>query len=199
MKVTGLFLLKSNGPEAEPFILGHATDLNSFGYFQRGPVREMLNFASRTVCKRTQQGQRQSVAHEEYLIHVYNRGGLVGLAVVDQEYPARAAFCIINKLMDDFSAKVGDAWKGTQVDSTEADEMLQAAIVKYQDPASADKLMQIQKDLDETKIILHKTIESVLERGEKLEQLVDKSSDLSMASQMFYRQAKKTNSCCKMM
>jgi synaptobrevin family protein YKT6 len=132
MKVTGLFLLKSNGPEAEPFILGHATDLNSFGYFQRGPVREMLNFASRTVCKRTQQGQRQSVAHEEYLIHVYNRGGLVGLAVVDQEYPARAAFCIINKLMDDFSAKVGDAWKGTQVDSTEADEMLQAAIVKYQ-------------------------------------------------------------------
>jgi synaptobrevin family protein YKT6 len=45
--------------------------------------------------------------------------------------------------------------------------------------------MQIQKDLDETKIILHKTIESVLERGEKLEQLVDKSSDLSMASQIF--------------
>jgi hypothetical protein len=25
---------------------------------------------------------------------------------------------------------------------------------------------------------------------------VEKSSDLSMASQMFYKQAKKTNSCC---
>ena len=49
------------------------------------------------------------------------------------------------------------------------------------------------------KVILHKTIESMLERGEKLDSLVDKSSDLSMASQMFYKQARKTNSCCKMM
>ena len=40
-----------------------------------------------------------------------------------------------------------------------------------QDPAAADKLTKIQRDLDETKIILHKTIESVLDRGEKLDQV----------------------------
>lgn len=68
-----------------------------------------------------------------------------------------------------------------------------------QDPAQADKLAKIQRDLDETKIILHKTIESVLDRGEKLDQLVDKSADLSMASQLFYKQARKTNSCCNFM
>lgn len=38
-------------------------------------------------------------------------------------------------------------------------------IVKYQDPQAADSIMKIQKELDETKIVLHKTIESVLERG----------------------------------
>ena len=107
MKVTGLFILKNNGTQAEPFILGQATDLSSFGYFQRGPVREMLNFASRTVCKRTAPGQRQSVQHEEYLIHIYNnKDNLTGMAVVDKEYPARSAFCIINKIMDEFMAKV---------------------------------------------------------------------------------------------
>jgi synaptobrevin family protein YKT6 len=37
-------------------------------------------------------------------------------------------------------------------------------------------------------VILHQTIESVLERGEKLENLVEKSTDLSMASQLFYKQ-----------
>lgn len=68
-----------------------------------------------------------------------------------------------------------------------------------QDPQQADKLTKIQKDLDETKITLHQTIESVLQRGEKLENLVDKSSDLSMASQMFYKQARKNNQCCKLM
>ena len=76
---------------------------------------------------------------------------------------------------------------------------LSTCVGSVQDPAQADKLTKIQRDLDETKVILHKTIESMLERGEKLDSLVDKSSDLSMASQMFYKQARKTNSCCKMM
>lgn len=40
-----------------------------------------------------------------------------------------------------------------------------------QNPEAADKLAKIQRDLDETKIILHKTIESVLDRGEKLDQV----------------------------
>ncbi|KAL9324045.1 hypothetical protein ACSQ67_008902 [Phaseolus vulgaris] len=54
----------------------------------------------------------------------------------------------------------------------------------HQDPAEADKLLKIQRELDETKIILHKTIDSVLARGEKLDSLVEKSSDLSAASQV---------------
>ncbi|TVY41423.1 Synaptobrevin-like protein [Lachnellula subtilissima] len=52
-------------------------------------------------------------------------------------------------------------------------------IVKYQDPQQADSIMKIQKELDETKIVLHKTIESVLQRGEKIDDLVAKSDGLS--------------------
>ncbi|XP_039123103.1 uncharacterized protein LOC120259536 isoform X2 [Dioscorea cayenensis subsp. rotundata] len=52
------------------------------------------------------------------------------------------------------------------------------------DPAEADKLLRIQRDLDETKIILHKTIDGVLAQGEKLDSLVEKNSDLSVASQV---------------
>lgn len=59
-------------------------------------------------------------------------------------------------------------------------------IVKYQDPAQADSIMKIQKELDETKIVLHKTIESVLQRGEKIDDLVAKSDGLSAQSKMFY-------------
>jgi len=73
---------------------------------------------------------------------------------------------------------------------------LEDYLVKYQDPASADKVTKIQNDLDETTNILHKTIDSVLERGVKLDSLVEKSDDLSRQSKMFYKQAKKTNSCC---
>ena len=41
---------------------------------------------------------------------------------------------------------------------------LEATLTKYQNPAEADKLMAIQKDLDETKAIMHKNIEAALER-----------------------------------
>ena len=59
-------------------------------------------------------------------------------------------------------------------------------------------MSKIYKDLDETKDILHKNMETLLDRGEKLDDLVDKSEGLSMSSKMFYKQAKKANGCCTM-
>lgn len=40
----------------------------------------------------------------------------------------------------------------------------------------------------------HKTIESVLQRGEKINDLVDRSQALSAQSKMFYKTAKKVRS-----
>lgn len=42
----------------------------------------------------------------------------------------------------------------------------------------------------------HKTIESVLERGEKLDNLVERSNALSTQSKMFYKTAKKVRCMC---
>lgn len=66
---------------------------------------------------------------------------------------------------------------------------LKEYLEKYQDPQQADSILKIQKELDETKITLHKTIESVLQRGEKIDDLVAKSDGLSAQSKMFYRMA----------
>jgi hypothetical protein len=81
VKVTSLSLWKWNGDNIEPTCLGKAEDVAEFGYFERGSVREMLTFISRTIVKRTQPGQRQSVEQDKYLVHVANRGGLVAIAV----------------------------------------------------------------------------------------------------------------------
>ena len=32
------------------------------------------------------------------MVHVFNRDGLEGLAIVDQDYPSRSAFCVVNKV-----------------------------------------------------------------------------------------------------
>ena len=74
MKLTAIGLLKHNG-EKEPLLFGLEADLSSFGFFQRGSVKELLTFVSRTVAKRTAKGQRQTVQHEEYFCSVQNRCG----------------------------------------------------------------------------------------------------------------------------
>jgi len=160
-------------------------------------VKEMLTFLSKTFTKRTEKGQRQSITHEAYVVHCYVRSdGLAGTVTTDLEYPSRVAFVLLTQLLDDFTNTLGDSWQSvTQPDSVAfapIDEYLQ----KYQNPAEADKVTKIQNDLDETTQVLHKTIDSVLERGVKLDNLVERSNDLSNQSKMFYKQAKKTNSCC---
>ncbi|MCL7049031.1 hypothetical protein MKW94_018846 [Papaver nudicaule] len=205
MKITALLVLNCNGvnsssssssTEPNPIILANACDVSQFGFFQRNSVREFIVFVGRTVAKRTAPGQRQSVQHEEYKVHSYNRNGLCVLGFMDDHYPVRSSFSLLNKVLDEYEKNFGDSWKTAQADATEPWPYLNEALTKFQDPAEADKLLKIQRELDETKIILHKTIDSVLARGERLDSLVEKSSDLSAASQMFYKQAKKTNQCC---
>ncbi|CAM9001066.1 unnamed protein product [Rhodiola kirilowii] len=171
MKITALLVARSDQDGSDPVILANATDVSHFGFFQRSSVKEFIVFVGRTVAKRTPPDQRQSVQHE----------------------------VLMSQVLDEYLKNFGQSWRTVREDKTEPWPYLNEALVKFQDPAEADKLLKIQRELDETKIILHKTIDSVLARGERLDSLVEKSSDLSAASQMFYKQAKKTNQCCTML
>ncbi|KAL4390734.1 hypothetical protein AHAS_Ahas03G0174700 [Arachis hypogaea] len=187
MKITSLLVLKCSGEGSDPVILANASDVSHFGYFQRSSVKEFIVFVGRTVAKRTPQGQRQSVQHEEYKVHAYNRNGLCAVGFMDDHYPIRSAFSLLNQVLDEYNKKFGESWRSAQTDSTQPWPYLDEALTKFQDPAEADKLLKIQRELDETKIILHKTIDSVLARGERLDSLVEKSSDLSAASQVIIK------------
>jgi len=157
----------------------------------------MITFLTKTFIKRTEPGQRQSVTHEGYIVHCYVRSdGLAGTVTTDAEYPARVAFVLLGQLLEEFTAENGDTWKTTETPESVSFPKIEEYLVKYQDPAAADKVTKIQKDLDETTQILHNTIDSVLERGVKLDSLVERSNDLSSQSKLFYKSAKKTNSCC---
>lgn len=47
---------------------------------------------------------------------------------------------------------------------------------------------------------MYNAIDQIIERGQKIDDLVAQSEDLGMASKTFYTQARKTNAgCCVMM
>ncbi|KAI3524332.1 hypothetical protein L1887_02985 [Cichorium endivia] len=173
MKITALLVLKCHPIPAgsDPVILANATDVSHFGYFQRVTIRQFIVFVGRTVAKRTPPTNATPSNTKlitslflviEYKVHSYNRNGLCVLGFMDDHYPVRSAFYVLSQVIDEYQKKHGSSWKNIQADVTDQWPYLNDALTRFQ----------------------HKTIDSVLERGEKLDSLVENSSDLSAASQM---------------
>lgn len=133
------------------------------------------------------------------MCHVYVRAdNLAGVLISDHEYPRRVSHTLITKVLDEFSVKYPPMTWPTLKEVTTDFAQINIYLAKYQNPNEADSLTKMQNDLDETKIILHNTLEAVLQRGEKLDDLVSKSEGLSAQSKAFYKTARKTNSCCSL-
>lgn len=200
MKLYYIGILKTGGEKAVE--LTSAKDLAQFLFFERTGVSQFMTFFSETVSQRTDSGVRQSVEEGNYIGHCYARSeGLACVIITDKDYPKRPAYTLINKILEEYLAlHPSSEWKNINETNQSLNyDNLNQYLKKYQDPSQADSIMKVQQELDETKIVLHKTIENVLQRGEKLDSLVDKSEALSSSSRMFYKQAKKTNSCCVIM
>ncbi|GME69530.1 unnamed protein product [[Candida] boidinii] len=197
----GIVRVAANG--LKTIELTSATDLSSFSFFQKSSVAQFMKFFAETISERTQPGQRQSVEEGNYIGHVFTRSeGVSGVIISDKEYPIRPAYTLLNKILDEYIAiHPPNEWNSI-VETNESKlsfPELSTYITKYQNPAQADAIMKVQQELDETKIVLQKSIEGVLQRGEKLDSLVDQSEALGANAKTFYKQAKKTNSCCIIM
>ena len=179
-------------------------DVSHVNFFMRSTTREFINMTCHTLVERTAKGGRQSVAvndTSDYMCHVHVRAdGSTGCVITDKDYPSRVAYSLINKVLDDYTSQYEPTARLNPVQVGMLEEQLKQLMTKFQDPSSADSLTRVQRELDETKIILHKTIEGVLKRGEKVDSLVDRSAHLSAQSKGFYKAARKTNQCsCNLM
>lgn len=122
----------------------------------------------------------------------------IGVSVVTTtKYPARVGVSLAQQLCDQFTTEIGAAaWGAAAEFSLDSWAPLKDAIAKFQDPVKADSLLRVRAKLDATKESLCQTIDQVLKRGEKLDDLLDASKDLTEASKGFYRKARQTDSCC---
>jgi len=141
----------------------------------------------------------QEDPNNPFQVHCYHgANGLAAVAVADKEYPQRVVYGLLNKTMEDVSrTAVGSNPSAVSRDSDEELPSMKKDLIEFQDPKQSDKLTKIQASLEEVKGVMANNIENLLARGEKLDDLMAKSEDLSGASVQFYKQAKKANSCCK--
>ncbi|KAI3737515.1 hypothetical protein L2E82_27519 [Cichorium intybus] len=77
-----------------------------------------------------------------YKVHSYNTNGLCVVGFMDDHYPVRSAFSILNKVMDEYQKCFGDSWKTIQADGTQPWPYLNEAVTKFQLRRCMDTPMQ---------------------------------------------------------
>ena len=188
--------------QSKPIILSSAFALSFVSIFQRGTLKDFLNFHSRLVIERVAKDTHAQVQLEKGICYAVSNSDKIGLTMIcDEEYPKRVAIDFLLKIHDNFKTFVAEKKLDISLYTTDTDvkyDYIANEIEEWQDPSKKDNLMKLQGELNDVTDIMRQNLNELLKREENLENLMEKSKDLSATSVNFYKQAKKTNSCCNL-
>ena len=183
-----------------PIILSSAFSLSFISIFNRGTMKEFLNFHSRLVIERLSQDTNAQVQLEKGICYAIRNSDKIGVTMIcDEEYPKRVAIDFLLKIIDDFKIFIMEKKIDLNLYIKDTDikyEYIKNEIEGWQNPATKDNLMKLQEELNDVVDIMRKNLDELLKREENLESLIIKSNELSDTSKNFYIYAKKTNRCC---
>lgn len=122
---------------------------------------------------------KMSIESNSFIFHYMIDKGICYLALTDRSYPKRLAFMFLEEISKDFvadlSAEHGDNWMhtvevvGRQYAFIKFDRIIQKKRREYSDPNSTNNIEKINSDLQSIHTIMRKTIDDVLDRGNKLD------------------------------
>jgi synaptobrevin family protein YKT6 len=186
----------------KPIILSSAFALSFVSIFQRGTLKDFLNFHSRLVIERVTKDTHAQVQLEKGICYAISNSDKIGVTMIcDEEYPKRVAIDFLLKIHDNFKTFLQEKKLDLNMYTSDTDvkyDYIANEIEAWQDPSKKDSLMKLQNELNDVTDIMRQNLNELLKREENLESLMQKSNDLSATSVNFYKQAKKTNSCCNL-
>jgi synaptobrevin family protein YKT6 len=186
----------------KPIILSSAFALSFVSIFQRGTLKDFLNFHSRLVIERVAKDTHAQVQLEKGICYAISNSDKIGVTMIcDEEYPKRVAIDFLLKIHDNFKTFLQEKKIDLNMYTADTDvkyDYIANEIEAWQDPSKKDTLMKLQNELNDVTDIMRQNLNELLKREENLESLMQKSNDLSATSVNFYKQAKKTNSCCNL-
>jgi len=149
------------------------------------------NFAqvARLILEKISGAQgRMSYAYDDYYFHYYASEGLIVLCMAETQFPRRIAFAFLQQIMTVFL----DSFPEERVINARDYDLnkqfapvLKTHMDKYSFDPSVDKVAAAQGKVDDLKKVMVQNIDTVLERGEKLQILVEKTDQLKDVSFRF--------------
>ena len=159
MRLVALHIYKWKAEDAKLYC--SELQLQDLWFYQRGVAKDLINFNCRTIAGRIPLGNKASISLENNVgkCHCWvTLDGIAATALTDNEYDERAAYTLLNKLIMEFR----DTFQPTGILDREltADHPLQFAnleiyLREWQNPHEADKLLRIERELQEVQDIVH--------------------------------------------
>ncbi|CAM9122016.1 unnamed protein product [Ascophyllum nodosum] len=133
-----------------------------------------------------------SYVYDQYVFHYRVDDGLTYLCMADEESRRRIPFAFLQEIKNRFQATYGD--RALTATAFAMNEDFSRTLEKQMDVFNSpdgDQLLATQQKLDEVKDVMVASVELVLERGERLELLVDKTDNLQQQAFRFENTAKR--------
>ena len=144
---------------------------------------------------------KMSIDSNPYIFHYMIENGVCYLTLTDKSYPKRLAFMFLDEIAREFEADLkgehGDDWLrvvetvGRQYAFIKFDRIIQKRRRDYSDPNSSANMKKMNEDLQSIQDIMRKTIDDVLDRGNKLDDVSVVSKNLADESKKYKWGAKK--------
>nr|XP_039273080.1 vesicle-associated membrane protein 7-like [Styela clava] len=145
-------------------------------------ARDILNNLSTDMNKKT------SFPQDDILYHTMTDNGLVYLCCADKEMGRRIPYLCLDEVKQQFLSSASLVQRSSNAGQFEFNrefrQVLADILDKY-NSGKGDQLSALQNQVGEVTGIMRQNVETVLERGEKLDDLVDKTEDLQNSATTF--------------
>jgi len=129
--------------------------------------------------------------YDNYLFHYISSDGIIYLAMADDNFGRRIPFTFLEDIKNEFEARYGErALTEVSYGLNEFSKVLAERMQYYnENPSAVDKVQQVKGEIEQVKDVMVHNIEKVLERGERIEILVDKTDNLNQQSFAFKKRS----------
>ncbi len=143
--------------KTKPIILSSAFSVSFVSIFQRGTLKDFLNFHSRLVIERVEKDTHAQVQLEKGVCFAVANDDKIGVTMIcDEEYPKRVAIDFLLKVHDNF--KIFLTQRNINLNTIEKDtdlkfDYINTEIEEWQDPSKKDNIMKLQSELNDVQDI----------------------------------------------
>lgn len=132
---------------------------------------------------------RMTYVYDQHVFHYIVEGGICYLCMSDELNKHRVPYAFLQDMRDNFISKYGITapLKAIAFSMNEEFSKVIESRMEYYNSGSVaiDKIGDVQNQIEEVKEVMVQNIEKVLERGEKIELLVDKTDRLNQQAFRF--------------